>query len=82
MSHTERQDVTYYSGHVIEVNGKRYAPERTCTVSSWNYETYGDLSDIVLISCELSCGHGDDWFSIPDYCPTCGAKVIEEDTCR
>lgn len=54
-------------------------PERTCTVSSWHYEKYGDLSDVVLISYELSCGHGDDGFSIPKYCPNCGAMVIRKD---
>lgn len=85
MSHTENQDVTYYGGHVIEVNGKRYAPERTCQVvpmdaagnppyrkGNW---MLNDLSD----GCS-ECGYPFDTLNRgkPNYCPNCGAKVVDE----
>lgn len=81
MSHTENQDVTYYGGHVIEVNGKRYAKERTCKLR------YDEVHrDYVCSSCGV-------WLSIDSYqsetdngtvyrrfkyCPECGARVIED----
>lgn len=49
-------------------------PERTCHVESWHYETEGDTT---FIECELSCGHETDCFSIPYFCPRCGAKVVD-----
>lgn len=80
MSHTERQDVTYYSGHVIEVNGRRYAPERTCSI-----EPDPDDPDIEKpwYRCR-SCGYARsicDWLEW-DFCPKCGSKRTEEDKCR
>lgn len=77
MSHTENQEVTYYSGHVIEVNGKRYAKERTCRV-------IGHSLSCDECQCEewaLSCGHEvineSDGYP-PSYCSECGAKVVGE----
>lgn len=82
MSHTERQDVTYYSGHVIEVNGKRYAKER---ISQLRYDEVH--RDYVCSTCGV-------WLSLDSYqretengavyrrfkhCPECGARVIEEE---
>lgn len=78
MSHTERQDVTYYSGHVIEVSGTRYAPERTCHVvsSKTYYGSFGCEEAGTLWT--LSCGHEviNDSDYPPSYCIECGAKVV------
>lgn len=76
MSHTEKQDVTYYSGHVIESNGRRYAPERTCTME---YDTvHGDF-----VCSECGAWVRTDAASTTRgaslrYCPNCGAKVVDE----
>lgn len=51
MSHTERQDVTYYSGHVIEVNGTRYAPECTGLVAEDNMKLIDRCREL---ECELA----------------------------
>lgn len=77
MSHTEMQDVTYYSGHVIEVNGKRYIPKRTCR----------NLSTNLGFKCS-SCGGKTDYCTDDDscglclwdmdFCPFCGAEVVDE----
>lgn len=65
MSHTERQDVTYYNGHVIEVNGKRYVPERTCHVERNEYEDFCS---------NCGCGEFMPWYK---FCPQCGSQVKE-----
>lgn len=81
MSHTDVKEVTYYSGHVIEVNGKRYVKERT------SHLRYDDVHrDYVCSACGV-------WLSLDSYqretengavyrrfryCPECGARVIEE----
>lgn len=75
MSHTERQDVTYYSGHEIEVNGKRYIPKRTCRMK---YDP---------VHCDFVCSECGAFVkkkiffikSSLNYCPNCGAMVIRED---
>lgn len=81
MSHTELQQVTYYSGHVIEVNGKKYVPERTCE-RTWEHS--GPLFDSFKCSeClyefyEPRCVHG---YSdlVANFCPNCGARVKEDE---
>lgn len=50
--------------------------DRTCTIDSWRYESYGDIT---LIEYELSCGHKSEGFSMPNHCPICGAKIINGD---
>lgn len=74
MSHTEKQDVTYYSGHEIEVNGKRYVPKRTCNVENHVEDRGGRFAYVYT----FSCGHAFEsyWFMNPRYCPFCGAEVI------
>lgn len=62
--HTETKKVKYYSGHVIEVDGRRYVPERFCKII-FKRDRFG----------LCSCGHG--IFSDTIYCPCCGAKVPE-----
>lgn len=81
MSHTETQQVTYYSGHAIEVNGKRYAPERTC----WNDSLKKGKGVFFCSACGVHLDITDmeeddlDVFYKPNYCPNCGAKVIERE---
>lgn len=85
MSHTEKQDVTYYSGHEIEVNGKRYVPERTChpVLMDWTgnppYYTGGVSLDAMTMGCS-ECGFP--WRrgagNLPNFCENCGAKVVDE----
>lgn len=43
--------------------------ERTCTVEHWGGGTF-----------YLSCGHAAPGYpgSVPEFCPNCGAKVIQE----
>ena len=66
--HTETKKVTYYSGHVIEVDGRRYESERTCRYESTNRCTW---------VC-TSCGREADVLHYGyNYCPNCGAKVVE-----
>lgn len=73
MSHTELQQVTYYSGHVIEVNSKKYVQERTCQIE-------GTYSDEFAIYDHLTCGHVNlrHCHEPTSYCSTCGARVKEE----
>lgn len=69
--------------HVHDITDKLYnlakliepEPERTCHVESWHYENENVMP---FISYELSCGHENDGFSIPCYCPICGAKVVDD----
>lgn len=69
MSHTERQDVTYYSGHVIEVSGTRYAQERTCKRVS--------IYSLFFRESYKGCSECHNPLSALDiYCSKCGAKVI------
>lgn len=43
------------------------APERTCAVEHWGGGVF-----------YLSCGHDSTEHVKPDYCPTCGARVVDE----
>lgn len=54
----------YYNGHVVEVDGQRYVPERFCKII-FKEERFG----------LCSCGQG--IFSDMIYCCRCGAKVPE-----
>lgn len=78
MSHTERQDVTYYSGHVIEVNGKRYAPERTFR-AIYDGEDTGHEFPGKSWHCS-NCGHEMDEYEAKCgcYCMMCGEKLEDE----
>ena len=54
-------------------------PERTCHVVQtirYDYDGYAGTEYVT----ELSCGHKytDSYDGGPDYCPWCGARVIEE----
>ena len=51
---------------------KRYYPKRTCEVTEYN--DYGPHAEDCTIV--LSCGHETIGY-IPNYCPSCGAKVVE-----
>lgn len=42
-------------------------PERTCAVEHWGGGVF-----------YLSCGHDSTEHVKPDYCPTCGARVVDE----
>lgn len=74
MSHTQTQAVTYYNGHVIEVNGKRYVPERTCTMEYSEDFSNDELYPTVAYSCS-KCNEVD-LDGKPNYCRGCGAKVV------
>lgn len=79
MSHTEKKDVTYYSGHEIEVNGKRYVTKRTChdvarteeffRCSSCDTALTVEYGDSLLFRNDFLC-------SDFDFCPFCGAEVV------
>lgn len=73
MSHTERQDVTYYSGHVIDVNGKLYAPERTCYVKPVG-NAYMCLECRAITDKDAVSGMSSSF--CVKYCPNCGAKIL------
>lgn len=82
MSHTEKQDVTYYIGHEIEVNGKRYVTKRTChkekVVLDFDKDVWTDIPDFVeayQFKCS-QCGETLDDNYV--YCPKCGAKIDED----
>lgn len=62
--HTETKKVKYYNGHVVEVDGQRYVPERFCKII-FKRDRFG----------LCSCGQG--IFSDMIYCCRCGAKVPE-----
>lgn len=74
MSHTEKQDVTYYSGHEIEVNGKRYVTKRTCHMDIHAEERNGRYVWVYT----FSCGHEFEsyWYMNPRYCQFCGDEVV------
>lgn len=78
MSHTEDQRVTYYSGHVIEVNGKRYINQRTCHDVSEADEVFRCSSCNNSLSVEYGDSRlfkNDFLFDSFDFCPFCGARV-------
>lgn len=52
--------------------------ERTCNVESSHVEQ--KIGDYSYLEVELSCGHAFTWDdgTPPDYCPNCGAKVVDE----
>ena len=52
--------------------GRRYVPERTCRL------VYYDDGDGYPPNVQCSaCGRWLDEYASPDYCPNCGAKVVE-----
>lgn len=57
----------------------RYVRERTCRLESTIRHDYEGGYAGTEYEHSLSCGHkvawGNDWE--PDYCPWCGAKVVE-----
>lgn len=72
----------------VEINGKRYVPERTCQIEMIDtgnkaaYEHYEHIAH--CHSCHHEFGYvlynedGDTWQDEkPNYCPNCGAKVVE-----
>lgn len=73
MSHMERQDVTYYSGHEIEINGKRYATERTCRVKPVG-NSYMCLACRAVTDKKAVSGMSSSF--CVNYCPNCGAKIV------
>lgn len=75
--HMHPQDYSEFHNRLADLIEPK--PERTCTIESWRYDEMGDLSDVVYITYELSCGHSDDSFCLPKYCPTCGAKVVNNE---
>ena len=75
---TRAEHVTVYPDgeHGIKVNGIIYVPERTCKL---------DRNDVCNV-CDASIERvthsvyemGDSFACHPNYCPNCGAKVVEE----
>lgn len=63
---------------VIECDGMRYVPERTCR---YTWCLFGDLED--PLGCYQAwdcscCGEVSEYLEdVPSYCPNCGAKVVE-----
>lgn len=51
--------------------------ERTCRVESERIIDYGYTVQRAEWTFDLSCGHSVTWDECPDYCPVCGAKVVE-----
>lgn len=80
MSHTETQDVTYYSGHEIDVNGKRYVSKRTCNNVAKAEEFFRcSACDTAFSTDDLDTRLFRNGFlcSDFDFCPFCGAEVVE-----
>lgn len=52
--------------------------ERTCNVEPSHVEQ--EIGGYSYLEVELSCGHAFTWDdgTPPDYCPSCGAKVVDE----
>lgn len=72
MSHTELNRVTYYSGHVIEVNGKKYVPHRTCTMRFYMASNLWRCSECV------GATHAERTNDEPPrFCQWCGAEVTK-----
>lgn len=72
---------------VIECDGMRYVPERTCEIVRCETGEPAEYDcDEVIWHCE-SCHeevaiyayneNGDTWADKPAFCPNCGAKVVE-----
>lgn len=49
----------------------RYVPERTTRIKVY------ELGDEINMKCD-ACGNYVDSFGVPDYCPYCGAKVVDD----
>lgn len=57
---------------IIECDGMRYMPERTCKWTQWDQHSDEYFS--------TECGREFQWatpYDLPDHCPGCGAKVVE-----
>ena len=70
----------------VEIDGVRYVPERTCEVVG-EWEKFSQTQDLRWPSCS-ECGYifgreerlGEyvcERCEIPNYCPDCGAKVVD-----
>lgn len=61
-------------------DGAVFVPERTCTVVSTIRHDYEGGYAGTCYEHELSCGHKTwwDYDCPPDWCPWCGAKVVDE----
>lgn len=71
--HTETKQVTYYSGHVIEIGGRRYVPERTCRDLGGEDGTVFEHYDFGCSECGFASCAVD-----ARFCPECGARVTVE----
>lgn len=90
MSHTERTDVTYLNGHRVRIGGTVYARERTCRISVEKRKVSQTQTAVVKSCSECGFEYGVETensfpFEVtigavepPNFCPNCGARVIEE----
>ena len=70
----------FKEGEYAVINGEKYVPERTCHLIGTIYQKYEGGYAGFEYEHELSCGHVaiDSYGDTPNYCPNCGAKVVEE----
>ena len=52
--------------------------ERTCTLDGSHSINYGYAPVGTVWEWDLSCGHHIEMDDCPDYCPYCGAKVVDK----
>ena len=61
--------------HIIDAWNTR--AERTCKIEGSRSIDYGYASVGMVWEWDLSCGHTVEAEDSPDYCPQCGARVVE-----
>ena len=71
--YAETKKVTYYNGHAIEVDGRKYVPERTCRDLSGEDGTVFEYYDFGCSECGFASCAVD-----AKFCPECGARVVAE----
>lgn len=83
MSHTETKEVTYLDGHRVKVGRHVYQMERTCRIVSYIDESpasYGGRVHRCSV-CRKALPKAlfrNGWTAL-DYCPRCGARVVDDD---
>ena len=67
-----------YSTKDEAINAWNTRAERTCTLDGSHSINYGYAPVGTVWEWDLSCGHHIEMDDCPDYCPYCGAKVVDK----